>query len=367
MKEEKIENIDHLSLSNSSDNVKPIPHHIHFQKLAAKKFEDVGDLLCLSDSSHDIKPPATPTKPQAPLIIDLCSPERKPTVTCGSVVEAPGVVQVGSMYQSLVTAQEAIYAQENHLGHVWRRGQGTKSNNGSQKKMTFHCNHYHHPTPTHSAWIDPSDHRKGKSIKTNCMAHVNVNQIQHSTLWHVTLANWDHNHEWEIPVGSTIHCPATLEQRKVVVELATSSGNFSWKQISGVLVSQFSETLEPRKIGNIITKAQQEAREAIALLGGDIAAIIASLQKKIDKEHGWKYHLKLNDSQTVTGIWWQSLLQAKLMKCFSDILVNDKMYNQNNSGYPLNIGVVIDNTGTLCNAWCTLHAMEDLTHHNWVL
>jgi len=136
-----------------------VPHQAHPQKIVLKKEEKI-----------DIKPPATPTKPKAPLIIDLCSPETKPAVRRSSVVEAPGVVRVGSIYPSLEAAQEAIYAQENRLGHVWRRGQGTKHSNGSQKKMTFRCNHYHHPTPTHSGLIDPSDHRKGKSIKTNCMA-----------------------------------------------------------------------------------------------------------------------------------------------------------------------------------------------------
>ena len=410
-KEEKIEDIDHLSLSDSSDDV-PIPHHVKFpatptrpqapliidlcspemkpavsitrqvhpQKIALKKdkkIENVDHLLSLSDSDDDVKPIAhsshhiklfaTPMKPQAPLVIDLCLPEMKPTVRRGSVVEAPGVVRVGSVYPSLEAAQEAIYAQENRLGHVWRRGQGTKSNDGSQKKMTFRCNHYHHPTPTHSPWIDPSDHRRGKSIKTDCKAHVNVNRIQYSTSWHVTLANWDHNHEREIPVGGTIRRSATLEQRKVVAELATSSGNFNCKQISSVLTSRFSATLEPRQIGNIITKARQEAREAVASLGGDVAAIIASLQKKIDEEHGWKYDLKLNNSQTVTGIWWQSPLQAELTKRFSDVLINDNTYNRNNSGYPLNVGVVIDNTGTSRNAWYALHATEDLAHHNWVL
>jgi len=85
MKEEKIKNIDCLSLSDSSDDVKPIPY-----------------------SSHHIKLPPRPTKPQAPLIIDLCSPETKPAVMCGSVVEAPGVVWVGSVYLSLEEAQEAI-------------------------------------------------------------------------------------------------------------------------------------------------------------------------------------------------------------------------------------------------------------------
>ena len=344
-----------------------------------EKFEDL-DLLSLSDSS-DIKPFATPVKAEvsesAVQVIDLCSPGspdiKKPpsAVTVAqrrsSVVEAPGIVHVGSIYPSLEAAQEAIYAQENRLGHVWRRAQGTKHSNGSQKKMTFRCNHYHHPTPTHLHSIDPSDHRKGKSIKTNCMAHVNVNQIRHSSLWHVTFTNWNHNHEREIPIGGSIRRPATQEQRKLVTELATSAGNFSRKQISNILSNRFSQTLEPRQIGNIATKARQEARAAVASLGGDIPAIIASLQKNTEDEHGWKYHLKLNDSQTVTGVWWQSPLQADLTKRFGDILINDNTYNRNNIGYPLNIGVVIDNTGSSRNAWYALHATEDLAHHNWVM
>jgi len=273
------------------------PHQAHPQKI-----------MLMKEVKIDIKPPATPTKHKAPLVIDLCLPEMKPAITCSSVVEAPGVVQMGSIYPSLEAAQE------NCLGHVWWRGQGTKSGNSSQQKMTFCCNNYHHLTPTHSGLIDHSDHHKGKSIKTNCMAHVNINWIQHSTLWHITFANWDHNHEWEIPLGSMICHPPMLGQWKVVVELATSSGNFSQKQISSVLDSRFSETPKPWKIGNIVTKAWQEAREVVVSLGGDIAAIIVSLQKKIDKGHGWKYHLKLNDLQTVTVVWWQSPLQAELMK-----------------------------------------------------
>ena len=93
--------------------------------------------------------------------------------------------------------------------------------------MTFHCNHYHRPTPTHSHLIDPSDHCKGKLIKTDCMAHVNVNQIRHSTLWHITIMDWEHNHEHEIPIGGSICQLATQEQRKLVTELATSASNFS--------------------------------------------------------------------------------------------------------------------------------------------
>jgi MULE transposase domain len=87
----------------------------------------------------------------------------------------------------------------------------------------------------------------------------------------------------------------------------------------------------------------------------------------MDEEHGWKYHLMLNYSQTVTGVWWQSPRQAELTKWFNDILINDNTYNWNNSGYPLNVGVVIDNTGISHNAWYALHAMEDIAHHNWVL
>lgn len=104
-----------------------------------------------------------------------------------------------------------------------------------------------------------------------------------------------------------------------------------------MLTSCFSETLEPRQIGNIVTKVCQEVRDIVASLDGDIPTIIAGLQKKMGEEHGWKYHLTLNDSQTVTGIWWQSPCQAELTKQFNDILINDNTYNQNNSGYPLNV------------------------------
>ncbi|EDR01418.1 uncharacterized protein LACBIDRAFT_333293 [Laccaria bicolor S238N-H82] len=157
----KEENINHLSLSDSSDDVKSIPHSNHHIKLPAARTKPQApliidlcppemkptvtltrgsvvevkdkvkniDRLSLSNSGEDMKPIARsshhikllamPMQPQAPFVIDLCSPEMKPTVTRGSVVEAPGVVQVGSVYPSLEAAQQAIYAQENCLGHVW--------------------------------------------------------------------------------------------------------------------------------------------------------------------------------------------------------------------------------------------------------
>ncbi|KAG0706373.1 hypothetical protein DFH29DRAFT_760743, partial [Suillus ampliporus] len=56
------------------------------------------------------------------------------------------------------------------------------------------CNHYYQHEPTHSRAIDPSDHQRGKTIKMDCNAHVNLNLIHGLTLWQVTLVDRDHNH-----------------------------------------------------------------------------------------------------------------------------------------------------------------------------
>jgi hypothetical protein len=117
-KEEKTKVI--LCLSDSSDDdVKPVPRRVHFHQTMTKveKVKDL-DLLSLSDSSDNVKPfaPFTTPSKSAALIIDLCSPDTKPAVTRSSVIEAPGVVPVGSTYSSLEAAQEAIYT---HKKTAW--------------------------------------------------------------------------------------------------------------------------------------------------------------------------------------------------------------------------------------------------------
>ncbi|KAG2093883.1 uncharacterized protein F5147DRAFT_525064, partial [Suillus discolor] len=184
-------------------------------------------------------------------------------------------IAVGSVFESIEEAQRCIYAREANCRHRWRRGQSKHVGDSAVqlKKLTLRCNHYHQHEPTHSMAIDSSDHRRGKTIKTGCNAHVNLNLIHGSTLWQVTLTNWDHNHPREIPPGGTIVRPPTTAQHQVVSEFAMSNG-FQRQHISTILANHFTDhPLEPKQVSNMINNARRQARDDVQALGGDIAAI----------------------------------------------------------------------------------------------
>ncbi|KAF8813320.1 hypothetical protein BYT27DRAFT_7081530, partial [Phlegmacium glaucopus] len=225
-------------------------------------------------------------------VIDLVTPdskpivvEQKPTVPIPSgssrvVVPAPGLIVVGSVYETLDEAVDAIFKQELALGHVWRRGQSYDDAHGRRKKLTLRCNHYQKPDPVHINFIDPADHRTTKSRRTNCDAHVNINRLQHSDCYHITTIVRDHNHPPEIPHGGLARRPATLKQKELVAELATSVGTrFNRSQIAAVLKNAGEKQeapwhlLEPRQISNLINQSRSDARAAVNYLGGDFAAI----------------------------------------------------------------------------------------------
>ena len=172
-----------------------------------------NDIMDLCSSPEDRKPLSQFTKLNSspaqfhhvlkgePDVIDLCSPVSKgrPTETAAQpasrlVQPAPGIVCKGSVFDTWEDAREAIYACEAQLGHCWRIAQGKIDIHGNRKKVTFRCNHYYHAVPVHSTTIDPADHHHGKTIKTECFAHVNVNRIANSSFYHITLTHWDHNH-----------------------------------------------------------------------------------------------------------------------------------------------------------------------------
>lgn len=172
--------------------------------------------------------------------------------------------------------------------------------------------------PTHLATIDPSDHHEGKTIKTGCDSHVNLNQVPSTTdSWHVTTVNWDRNHDPEFPEGGSTPKPPTAEQQMIITELATSFQPFTCSQISAVLdtcLPNKQHALEPHQIENVMNKAEAEACKEVENLGGDVHAIIAHLEQKRLEGHGWVYHIKLDETQTITSVWWQSPLQAELGK-----------------------------------------------------
>ena len=115
-----------------------------------------------------------------------------------------------------------------------------------------------------------------------------------------------------------------------------------------------------------MAKARSNAREEIVAAGGDFHAILASLAEKEQKE-GWKYEVQMNESNTITAIWWQSDVQNELSRRYHDLLLNDNTYNRNNCGYILNIGIIIDLSGASRNCFYALHAQEDTLTLSWVL
>lgn len=310
-------------------------------------------------------------------VIDLCSPVKPMLVSQGvgvkpeslparSVKASPGAVEIFSVYQSIDEAEAAIYAREEALGYHWKRAQVEKDKYGQLKKRTFRCNCYYHHTPIHAVGIDPSDHRQGKTIKTGCKAHVNVNRK--GSQWVITLVSWDHNHPRQIPEGAPIRRQPTKVQKEIISKLATSSSSrFTRGQLATVMTTQTGTSLEPRQIGNIMGQARREARQEVESLGGSMHAVIAKLEELARETHGWLSHIKINKDGVVTGVWWQSPLQRDLSQHYGDVLINDNTYGRNEAGYPLNIGIIIDGHGRSRNAWYAFQALEDHAHHAWVL
>ncbi|KAJ3883960.1 hypothetical protein GG344DRAFT_25445, partial [Lentinula edodes] len=184
-----------------------------------------------------------------------------------------GPVAVGSMFPSTGHACRAIFQQEELNGQQWRRGQRKVDTAGNMSRLVLRCNHYGKYKPRHLDHIDPFDHRAGRTVKTDCGAHVNL--CRHGSLWRITLVDWKHNHGRYIPVGGTASRPPTQNQSEAVSQLTTSNNvKFSRSQIAEVLKAQsIDHPLEPRQISNLINTARRAARSEVALLGGDVSTI----------------------------------------------------------------------------------------------
>jgi MULE transposase domain len=300
------------------------------------------------------------------LNVDKLSPfvsrQHKPLA---SVVASHGPIQEGKVFVTWEEGRDALYAEEERRGHKWKVAQGKHDQHG-RKKVILRCNHYYHHQPTHQPNLDPSEYRKGRSIRTGCNAHVNFNRVQDSSLWHITFISLVHNHDREIPPGGLATRPPNHNQRQLVSKLVNDSA-FTRGHITKILSKQFPEKpLEPRQVSNMMGKVRMEARREVKALGGDVASIIAKLQERIRSGENWTYHLRLDENQTVIGLWWQSPEQAELVRRYPDILINDNTYNRNQYQYPLDIGVIIDSHGMSRNGWYSFHAKEDTDTHSWV-
>ncbi|KAK7012425.1 hypothetical protein R3P38DRAFT_2790684 [Favolaschia claudopus] len=163
-----------------------------------------------------------PVPKQEPLS-DISNSQRRPL----QILRHPNI---GQSYRTFEEGQADVYALENARGNVWRIAQSKESEGGrgEKKKVILRCNHSYTHIPRHLSTIYPSDRRRGKSIRTGCTAHVNFNRSAADGTWHITSADWHHNHPPQLTQGAPIQRPATKPQRELVAKLATSSNsNFS--------------------------------------------------------------------------------------------------------------------------------------------
>ncbi|KAJ3568104.1 hypothetical protein NP233_g5933 [Leucocoprinus birnbaumii] len=329
----------------------------------ALKSERPGFKFAVLDSDNsDAEASVISIKQELPVVTPSTSLSRPTVSQVPRILQVRGNLRLHSAFKSFEEAEEAVYTAEGARGFPWRRAQSQKDENGVIKKRTLRCSSYHKALQTHSDKVDPGDHRRSKSIRCGCAAHVNV-RLQNGGIWTLTTVHLEHNHP---PIGRRT-IPPSAAQKKLVAQYATQP-KFERSHIKKILDNQFEDhPLERRQITNIMNAARREARAAVTELGGDFPAVLAHLQSLSQNESGWDYRPRLDESNTVVALWWQSPAQADLARRYWDILINDTAYNRNVYSYPLNIGIVIDNFGRSRNVWYCLQKSETIASHTWVL
>lgn len=148
-----------------------------------------------------------------------------------------GPVKIGSMFESLEEAHNAVFEAEERNGHKWVIGQ-TYHKHHRMTKQTLRCNRQGNHNLTHDQTIDPSDHRQGKSMKTGCTVHVNI-LCDGPGLFCVSLVDFTHNHDHSIPSGGVAARPPTSSQQEFISKLSTvSDSHFTWGQVASSMKIQ---------------------------------------------------------------------------------------------------------------------------------
>ncbi|KAJ7602403.1 hypothetical protein DFH06DRAFT_954284, partial [Mycena polygramma] len=190
------------------------------------------------------------------------------------VMPAPGAIVEGRTYDTEQSAIDDIFYHEEQRGHKWALAQRDPDTSGQTKKRTVRCNHYRAPQNSrHSILLDPSDYRQGKTIRTNCMARVNINRSAGTGLWRLTTVDLVHNHARQIPEGGAASRAPNQHHQDIVKNFTHPS--FSRAHIAKVIKSQLpnERPLEDRQISNLLNKARRDTRANVEALGGDTAAI----------------------------------------------------------------------------------------------
>ena len=289
-------------------------------------------------------------------------PPRPPPRTDGP---AEPIVEQGSEFETLDSACKALRGQEGRRGFQWKIAQTKLDPAGGKKKVVLKCRCAGVHSPTHSLDLDPADYREGRTVKKACQARANISRV--AGAWYISRYDSVHNHDRELPPGLPARRPPTQEQRDAIAKM-DGAGNLNRRQVGELLrVQDPHHTLESRQISNVLNAVRQEKRDEVKLHGGDVASILAVLDAANESGECWGRRILLDKNGVCQGIWWQSPLQADLTRRFSDLLLNDDSYNRNQYGYPLDIGIIIDNHGRSRNAWYAFHLSEDTETHCWVL
>ncbi|TFK22279.1 hypothetical protein FA15DRAFT_657697 [Coprinopsis marcescibilis] len=200
---------------NDYNSYAPGSNHPIFQFIQVDKTEPFQPVLhlpqrgdhpfyyfCTVSKGQDSDPPFS--------AIDICV--KRPPIQELTPFAVRTDIKVGTTFWNVEEAKQAVYAAQEKLGFLWKVGQSNKGSDGTQE-----------------------DHRNGKSIKTGCNAHVNINRLS-PMLWNITLVDFKHNHDRELALGGQAPKKPTAIQKQVVTTYVSTPGTtFTRTQLSTIL------------------------------------------------------------------------------------------------------------------------------------
>jgi hypothetical protein len=199
--------------------------------------------------------------------------------------------------------------------------------------------------------LDPTRHRQGRTVRTNCPAHVNLNRLGASERFYITFIDNEHNHPPIIPQGGRAQRPPLVAQRELISRLAQLQRMD--RNLAGDIARQelADFRLEDRQVTNIMNQARAAGRDNVHRLGGDFMSVLKRLQDLNKEGEGWYVDFRINNDGIITSLFWASPEQRRLALLHNDIVLNDSAHNRNRYQMPLNIGIAIDEFGRSVNIW----------------
>jgi hypothetical protein len=215
--------------------------------------------------------------------------------------------------------------------------------------------------------IDPLDHRKSKSIRTDCPARVNVT-LNADSRYRFTNVELTHNHQAHISDQLPDYKKPTEEQKNLVQQLVPIP-NLNQRGIQAILHTQFPDhRLTLTQVSNMINTQKIIARERIDDVGGDMMALVAMLMNKKLQDDDWVVRFKVDeDTNRFRQLFIMSPHQRRNARRYGDVIINDVALVRNQYNAPLNLFVVIDHRNKTQIIACAIHTTETIEDHQWVL